>query len=132
MHKYVIVNMLQYDMFLKKYQSQTHILTISNGMNMSLPPPCFSVLKMYKQKLNCQVFPMKTGRLSRYGQNVWKINGKEMEYLWVKENLIVPKQKSHRIIFHILCDMGSPCSKLNKSKLVRVQRSGIDTVKYHT
>ena len=44
----------------KKYQSHTHILTISNGMNMSLPPPCFSVLKMYIQKLNYQVFPIKT------------------------------------------------------------------------
>ena len=47
-------------MFLKKYQSHTHILTISNGMNMSLPPPCFSVLKMYIQRLNYQVSPMKT------------------------------------------------------------------------
>ena len=27
---------------------------------MSLPPPCFSVLKMYIQRLNYQVFPMKT------------------------------------------------------------------------
>ena len=33
-------------MFLQKYQSHTHILTISNGMNMSLPSPCFSVLKI--------------------------------------------------------------------------------------
>ena len=47
-------------MFLEKYQSHTHILTISNGMNMSLPLPCFSVLKMYIQRLNYQVFPMKT------------------------------------------------------------------------
>ena len=30
----------------------------------------------------------------------------EIEYLRVKENLIVPLQKSHRIIFYILCDMG--------------------------
>ena len=29
-------------------------------MNMSLPPPCFSVLKMFIQRLNYQVFPMKT------------------------------------------------------------------------
>ena len=29
-------------------------------MTMSLPPPCFSVLKMYIQRLNYQVFPMKT------------------------------------------------------------------------
>ena len=37
-------------MFLKKYQSHTHILTIPNGMNMSLQA----------QRLNYQVFPMKT------------------------------------------------------------------------
>ena len=41
-------------------KSHTHILTISNGMKMRLPPPCFSVLKMYIQRLNYQVFPMKT------------------------------------------------------------------------
>ena len=40
-------------------QSHTHILTISNGMNMSLPSPCFSVLKMYIPRLYYQVFPMK-------------------------------------------------------------------------
>ena len=27
--------------------------------------------------------------------------------------------KSHRIIFHILCDMGLPCSKLNNSNLIK-------------
>ena len=29
-------------------------------MNMSLLPPCFSMLKMYIQRLNYQVLPMKT------------------------------------------------------------------------
>ena len=43
----------------------------------------------------------------------------KIEYLWVKENLIVAKQKSHRIICHILCDMGLPCSKLNNSSLIK-------------
>ena len=50
---------------------------------------------------------------------VWKINGKEIEYLWADENFIVSEQNSHRIIFHILCDMGLPCSKLNNSKLIK-------------
>ena len=27
--------------------------------------------------------------------------------------------KSNRIIFHILCDMGLPCSKLNNSNLLK-------------
>ena len=49
-------------MFLKKYQSNTHIMTISNGMNMSLLPPCFSVLEIYIQILNSQVFSMKTSK----------------------------------------------------------------------
>ena len=31
-------------------------------MNISLLPPCFSVLKMYIQRLNYQVFPMKTSQ----------------------------------------------------------------------
>ena len=86
---------------------------------MSLHPSCFSVFKMYIQRLKYQVFPMKTSEASRYGQNVWKINGEDIEYLWVKENLIEPLQKSHRIIFHILCDMGLPCSKLNNSNLIK-------------
>ena len=53
---YVNVNKLQYDMFLKR----TIAIHISNGMNMSLLPPSFSVLKMYIQRLNNQVYPMKT------------------------------------------------------------------------
>ena len=31
-------------------------------MNMSLPLTCFTVLKMYIQRLNYQVFPMKTSQ----------------------------------------------------------------------
>ena len=46
---------------------------------------------------------------------MWKINGKVIKYLWVKENLNVPLQKSHRIIFLILCDMGLQYSKLNSN-----------------
>ena len=65
-------------MFLKKYQSHTHLLTISNGVNMSLFPPCFSVLEMYIQRLDNQFFPMKQVLLSRYGQNVWKIKVTEI------------------------------------------------------
>ena len=65
-------------MFLKKYQSHTHILTISNGMNMSLHPPCFSVLKLYIQRLNYQVFPMKTSEAfqiwTKCVENKWKRN----------------------------------------------------------
>ena len=86
-------------MFLKKYQSHTLILTISNGMNMSLPPPCFSVLKMYIQRLNYQVFPMKTSEAfqiwTKCVENKWEGN----EYLWVKENLIVLKQRATELYF---------------------------------
>ena len=47
-------------MFLKTVPKHAHILTISNDINMSLFHPCFSVLKMYIQSLNYQVFAMKT------------------------------------------------------------------------
>ena len=59
----------------KRYQSHTQILTISNGMNISLLPPCFSVLEMYIQSLNYQVFPMKTSKAFL----IWK---KCMENKW--------------------------------------------------
>ena len=36
-----------------------------------------------------------------------------------ERNLIVPLQKSHRVIFHILCDIGLPCSKLNNSNIIK-------------
>ena len=65
-------------MFQKKYQSHTHILTIPNGMNMSLPPPCFSVLKIYIKRLNYQVFPMKTSEAlqiwTKCVENKWEGN----------------------------------------------------------
>ena len=62
------------------FQSHTHIPTISNGMNMSLLPSCFSVLKMYIQGLNYQVFPMKT--IEAY--QIWT---KCVENKW-EENLV--------------------------------------------
>ena len=47
-------------------------------MNMSLPPPCFSVLKMYIQRLNYQVFPMKTSEAfqiwTKCVKNKWEGN----------------------------------------------------------
>ena len=70
-------------MFLKKVP-KPHTFTISNGMNMSLLPTCFYVLQVYMERLNYQVFTLKKVRLSRYGQNVCKINGKEIEYILVK------------------------------------------------
>ena len=46
-------------------------------------------------------------------------------------------QKSDRIIFHILCDMGLPCSKLNNSNLINdrniifaVSKRYINIIKY--
>ena len=47
-------------------------------MNMSLPPPCFTVLKMYIQRLNYQVFPMKTSQTlqiwTKCVENKWEGN----------------------------------------------------------
>ena len=62
----------------KKYQSHTHIQTVSNGMNMGLPPPYFSVLKIYIQRLSFQVFTMKTSETfqiwTKYVENKWEGN----------------------------------------------------------
>ena len=48
-------------------------------MNMRLPPPCFSVLKMYIQRLNQQVFPMKTSEAfqiwTKFVENKREISG---------------------------------------------------------
>ena len=47
-------------------------------MTMSLPPPCFSVLKMHIQRLNYQVFPMKTSEAfqiwTKCVENKWEGN----------------------------------------------------------
>ena len=47
-------------------------------MNMSLPPPCLPVLKMYIQRLNYQVFPMKTSEAfqiwTKCVENKWEGN----------------------------------------------------------
>ena len=55
--------------------------------------PAFLSLRCTYKVWCIKSFPWKQVRLSRYGQNVWKINGKEVEYLWVKENLIVALTK---------------------------------------
>ena len=63
---------------------------------------------------------MKTSEAFQIGTDVWKIDGKEIKYLWVKENkLDCTLTKEPQIIFHILCDMGLPCSKLNNSNLIK-------------
>ena len=47
-------------------------------MKMSLPPSCFSVLKMYIQRLNYQVFPMKISEAfqiwTKCVENKWEGN----------------------------------------------------------
>ena len=53
---YSNVNTLKYHMFLKKYQSHTHASDISNGMDMSLLPPCPSAPEMHVRRVNYQVF----------------------------------------------------------------------------
>ena len=88
--------------FWKKFQSHTHILTISYGVNMSLLPSCFSVLKMYIQRLNYRVFLVKTSESfqiwTKSVENKWEGNLVPLG----EEYSIVPCRKSHRIVFHIV------------------------------
>ena len=78
-------------------------MTISNAMNISFLQPRFSVLKMYTQRLNYQVFPMKTSEAfqvwTKCVENKWQSTSD-----WIKTWLYT--KKSHRILFHILCDLG--------------------------
>ena len=81
------------------YQSHTHILTISNGMNMSLLPHCFSVLKMYMHGLNYQVFPMKTCEAFQ----IWK---KIVENKWERNQVPLGERKLlwlFYVFFSVLC-----------------------------
>ena len=84
---------------------------------MSLPPPCFSVLEMYIQRLNYQVFPIKISEAFQiwitYVENKWE--GNRVPLCELKLDCTLKK----RIIFHMLCDMGLPCSKLNNSNLIK-------------
>ena len=82
---------LQWDMFLKKvpkpytYTFKWHQYELTSTL-LFCPQDVHTKIELFTIKS----FPLKHVRLSRYVQNVWKINGKEIEYHWVKENLIVP------------------------------------------
>ena len=79
-------------MFLKKYQSHKTILNISNDMDMSLLPPPLSVHEMYIQRLNYQVHSHETSKAFQIWTKCVEINEKEIEYLWVKKNLLVSEK----------------------------------------
>ena len=55
-----------------------------------LNPAFLSLRCTYKDWTILKVFPIKTSEAFQIGTEVWKKDGKEIEYLWVKENLIVP------------------------------------------
>ena len=101
---YTNVNKLRYDMFLKKYQPHSNALNVSNGMDMSLLPPCRSALEMHVRRVNYQVYVWihsheNNPDLPELDQSGWTINEDAIEYVWVKGNLIVPEQ-----LIDILCD----------------------------
>ena len=88
-------------------------------MNISLLPPCYSVLKMYIQRLNYQVFHMKTSEVfqiwTKRVENKWE--GKRVPLGERKLDCTLTKEPQNK--FHILCDMGLLCSKLNNSNLIK-------------
>ena len=80
---YTNVNKLRYDMFLKTYQSHTNTLNISNGMDMSLLPPCHSALEMHIRRVNYQVFVWIHSHENKpsfpdLDKSGWKVNGEEL------------------------------------------------------
>ena len=91
------VNKLPYDTFLKKYQDRLSVLNVSNGMDTSLLPPCQSALEMHIRRVNYQVFVWLHAHennpdLPDIEESGWKIHGEEINYDWVKGDLIVPEQ----------------------------------------
>lgn len=101
---YANVNKLRYELFLQKYHSHTNTPNISNGIDMSLLPPCCSAPDMHIRRVNYQVFVWIHSHENKPGppdldKSGWKINGEEIEYDWVKGNLIVPEQ-----VINILCE----------------------------
>ena len=82
---YTNVNKLRYDMFLEKYQSHRNALDISNGMDMSLLPPCCSALEMHVRRVNYQVFVWihsheNNPDFPNLDKSGWNIDGEEIEY----------------------------------------------------
>ena len=72
---YTIVKKLRNDMFLKKYQSHIKVLDISNGMDMSLLPPCRSALEMHVREVNYQVFGYTHTKTTQTFQIWTKVDG---------------------------------------------------------
>ena len=73
-------------------------------MDMSLLPPCQSALEMHTRRVNYQVFVWLRAHknnpdLPDIEESGWKIHGEEINYDWVKGDLIVPEQ-----FVDILCD----------------------------
>ena len=88
---YVIVIKLQFNMFLKKSTKAILIYWLFQmAWTWAYLHHAFLSLRCTYKDWTIKSFPWKKVRLSRYGQNVWKINRKEIEYLWVKEILVVP------------------------------------------
>ena len=98
------VNKLRYDTFMMKYQDRLSVLNVSNGMDMSLFPPCQSSFEMHIRRVNYQVFVWLHAHennpdLPDIEESGWEIHGEEINYDWVKGDLIVPEQ-----LVDILCD----------------------------
>ena len=73
-------------------------------MDMSLLPPCRTALEMHIRRVNYQVFIWVHAHenypdLSDIEESGWKLSGGQIEYDWVKGNLIVPEH-----LIDILCN----------------------------
>ena len=86
---------------------------------MSLPPPCFTVLKMYIQRLNYQVFPMKTSQTlqiwTKCVENKWE--GNQVPLGERKLDCTLTKETQNYVSYFVR--YGLPCLKLNNSNLLK-------------
>ena len=86
---------------------------------MSLPPPCFSVLKMHIQRLNYQVFSMKTSEAfqiwTKCVENKWEGNRVPLG----ERELDCTLTKEIELFFTFCVIWGYHVQKLNNSNLIK-------------
>ena len=107
-------------MFLKKVPTPYTYTDYFKWHEHELTSTLLFCLKMYIQRLHYQVFPMKTSEAfqiwTKCVENKWE--GNRVSLGERKLNCTLTKEPQN-YIFHILCDMGLPCSKLNNSNLIK-------------
>ena len=93
---YSSVNKVRYDQVRKSFKAKRSILSSSNGIDLSLMPPCSKVLKLHIQRANYQTLIWRMSSVSQPSfpkpeRNGWKIGETGLEIDWYGGDF-VPKE----------------------------------------